>query len=141
MTFIELKNASDPGTFPLLSSLVFLVLIPFFSFEDIWNGADSTFCFGSFFFGIFLLTGGTISSLIQSTKFKKAIQNLAPTAKISKKIAYTSFFSQAADKRILSLVLQKYPYLSASKETAVKTKPQKIILRTVKKSDSHDWHD
>ena len=128
-TFIEIKEEPDPGTFPLIFSLVFIFIIPIFSFdfEGIFYG-DYSSCFGSVLIGFALLGLAAILSQAQSSRYKKATQNLANAAGIPKKIAYPFFSLQAADKRINSLVLQKYPFLSESKENSNKSKPRKIVL-------------
>jgi hypothetical protein len=125
--FIKIKEEPDPGTFPLIFSLVFMILIPIFSFEDAVSG-DGTLCFGSMIFGFALLIVGAILSSAQTSRYKKATRDLANTAGIPKKIAYPFFSFQATDKRINSLVLQKYPFLSESKENSSQTKPRKIVL-------------
>ena len=125
--FIKIKEEPDPGTFPLIFSLVFMILIPIFSFEDAFSG-DGTLCFGSMIFGFALLIVGAILSSAQTSRYKKATRDLANTAGIPKKIAYPFFSFQATDKRINSLVLQKYPFLSESKENSSQTKPRKIVL-------------
>ena len=128
-TFIEIKEEPDPGTFPLIFSLVFIFIIPIFSFdfEGIFYG-DYSSCFGSVLIGFALLGLAAILSQAQSSRYKKATQNLANAAGIPKKIAYPFFSLQAADKRINSLVLQKYPFLSESKENSNKSKPRKIVV-------------
>ena len=128
-TFIEIKEEPDPGTFPLIFSLVFILIIPIFfiGFEGIFYG-DSSLCFGSVLIGFALLGLGAILSSSQMSRYKKATKNLAHVAGIPKKIAYPFFSLQAADKRINSLVLQKYPFLSESKEYSNKSKPRKIVL-------------
>ena len=125
--FIKIKEEPDPGTWPAIFSLVFILLIPIFSFEDALFG-DSSLCFGSILIGFILLGLATILSSAQWSRYRKATQNLANVAGIPKKIAYPVFSLQAADKRINSLVLQKYPFLSESKENSTKTKPQKIVF-------------
>ena len=125
--FISIKEEPDPGTLPAIFSLVFLLLIPVFSFEDAFYG-DSSLCCGSVLIGFALLGLAAILSSAQWSKYKKATKDLALTAGIPKKIAYPVFSLQAADKRINSLVLQKYPFLSESKEESIKAKPQKIVL-------------
>jgi len=125
--FIKIKEEPDPGTLPAILSLVFIILIPIFSFEDVFYG-DGSLCFGSVLIGFFLFGLAAILSLAQWSRYKKATQNLANAAGIPKKIAYPFFSLQAADKRINSLVLLKYPFLSESKENSTKTKPQKIIF-------------
>ena len=125
--FIKIKEEPDPGNFPLIFSLVFMILIPIFSFEDAFSG-DGTLCFGSMIFGFALLIVGAILSSAQTNRYKKATRDLANTAGIPKKIAYPFFSFQATDKRINSLVLQKYPFLSESKENSSQTKPRKIVL-------------
>ncbi len=128
-TFIKIKEEPDPGTFPLIFSLVFIFIIPIFSFdfEGIFYG-DYSSCFGSVLIGFALLGLAAILSQAQSSRYKKATQNLANAAGIPKKIAYPFFSLQAADKRINSLVLQKYPFLSESKENSNKSKPRKIVV-------------
>ena len=128
-TFIKIKEEPDPGTFPLIFSLVFIFIIPIFSFdfEGIFYG-DYSSCFGSVLIGFALLGLAAILSQAQSSRYKKATQNLANAAGIPKKIAYPFFSFQAADKRINSLVLQKYPFLSESKENSNKSKPRKIVV-------------
>jgi hypothetical protein len=125
--FIKIKEKPDPGTWPLILGLVFTFIFPIFSFEALVNGDDSGFC-GFILIGVALLSFGAILSLTHSNEFKKATQNLANVAGIPKKIAYPFFSLQAADKRIDSLVLQKYPFLSESKENSNKSKPRKIVL-------------
>tara|TARA_B100001094_G_C18047329_1_gene728147 strand:- start:158 stop:607 length:450 start_codon:yes stop_codon:yes gene_type:complete len=125
--FISIKEEPDPGTLPAIFSLVFLILIPFFSFEDVFYG-DSSLCCGSVLIGFALLGLAAILSSAQWSRYQKATKDLAHTAGIPKKIAYPVFSLQAADKRINSLVLQKYPFLSESKDESTKTKPQKIVL-------------
>ena len=127
--FIEIKEEPDPGTLPAIFSLVFIFIIPIFSFdfEGIFYG-DYSSCFGSVLIGFALLGLAAILSQAQSSRYKKATQNLANAAGIPKKIAYPFFSLQAADKRINSLVLQKYPFLSESKENSNKSKPRKIVV-------------
>jgi len=125
--FIKIKEEPDPGTFPLIFSLVFIILIPIFSIQDAFMN-DSTLCFGSVLIGFALLGLGAILSSAQMSRYKKATKDLAHVAGIPKKIAYPFFSLQADDKRINSLVLQKYPFLSQPKENSTKTKPQKIVL-------------
>ena len=125
--FIKIKEEPDPGNFPLIFSLVFMILIPIFSFEDAFSG-DGTLCFGSMIFGFALLIVGAILSSAQTGRYKKATRDLANTAGIPEKIAYPFFSFQATDKRINSLVLQKYPFLSESKENSSQTKPRRIVL-------------
>ena len=126
--FIKIKEEPDPGTFPLIFSLVFIILIPIFSIQDAFMNNDSTLCFGSILIGLALLGVGAIQSSAQWSRYNKATKDLAHVAGIPKKIAYPFFSLQAADKRINSLVLQKYPFLSESKENSTKTKPQKIVF-------------
>jgi hypothetical protein len=56
------------------------------------------------------------------------MRDLVNTAGIPKKIAYPFFSIQAADKRINSLVVQKYPFLSESKESSTETSPRRLVL-------------
>ena len=126
--FIKIKEEPDPGTFPLIFSLVFIILIPLFSFEDLFYG-DNTLCCGSILLGLVILLVGSIQSLERSNRYKKATKDLADVAGIPKKIAYPFFSLQAADKRINSLVLQKYPFLSEPEEKSAKTKPPNIVLK------------
>lgn len=125
--FIKIKEEPDPGTLPAMLSLVFIILIPIFSFEDVFYG-DGSLCFGSVLIGFALFGLAAILSQAQWSRYRKATQNLANAAGIPKKIAYPFFSLQAADKRINSLVLQKYPFLSESKENSNKSKPRKIVL-------------
>ena len=131
--FIKIKEEPDPGTYPLIFSLVFMILIPILKilnwilFENAFSG-DGTFCFGSMIFGFVLLIVGAILSSAQTSRYKKATRDLANTAGIPKKIAYPFFSFQATDKRINSLVLQKYPFLSESKENSSQTKSRRIVL-------------
>lgn len=123
--FIKIKEEPDPGTFPLIFGLVFMILIPLFSFDFY---GDNTLCCGSFLIGFVILGVGAIQSSAQGSRYKKATKDLARTAGIPKKMAYPFFSLQAADKRINSLVLQKYPFLSQPKQNSTKTKPPKIVL-------------
>ena len=127
--FIKIKEEPDPGTWPTIFSLVFIIVIPIFSFnfEDVFYG-DSSMCFGSVLIGFALFVFAAILSQAQWSRYRKATQNLANVAGIPKKIAYPVFSLQAADKRINSLVLQKYPFLSESRENSNKSKPRKIVL-------------
>ena len=124
--FIKIKEEPDPGTFALILSLVFIILIPLFSFD--YYG-DNTLCSGSMLIGFAILGVGAIQSSAQRRRYKKATKDLARTAGIPKKMAYPFFSFQAADMRINSLVLQKYPFLSQPKENSTKTKPPKIVLK------------
>jgi hypothetical protein len=126
-TFIKIKEEPDPGTLPLIFGLVFMILIPIFSFQDAFSG-DATVCWGSMIFGFAILLVGALLSSAQSRRYKKAMRDLVNTAGIPKKMAYPFFSFQAADQRIHSLVLQKYPFLSESKETSTKTRPRRIVL-------------
>jgi len=125
--FIKIKEEPDPGTLPLIFGLVFMILIPIFSFQDAFSG-DATMCWGSMIFGFAILLVGALLSSAQSRRYKKAMRDLVNTAGIPKKMAYPFFSFQAADQRIHSLVLQKYPFLSESKETSTKTRPRRIVL-------------
>jgi hypothetical protein len=104
-----------------------MILIPIFSFQDAFSG-DATVCWGSMIFGFAILLVGALLSSAQSRRYKKAMRDLVNTAGIPKKMAYPFFSFQAADQRIHSLVLQKYPFLSESKETSTKTRPRRIVL-------------
>ena len=126
--FIKIKEEPDPIIWPLIFSLVFIILIPLFSFEDLFYG-DNTLCCGSILLGLVILLVGSIQSLERSNRYKKATKDLADVAGIPKKIAYPFFSLQAADKRINSLVLQKYPFLSEPEEKSAKTKPPSIVLK------------
>ena len=126
-TFIKIKEEPDPGTLPLIFGLVFMILIPIFSFQDAFSG-DATMCWGSMIFGFAILLVGALLSSAQSRRYKKAMRDLVNTAGIPKKMAYPFFSFQAADQRIHSLVLQKYPFLSESKETSTKTRPRRLVL-------------
>jgi hypothetical protein len=126
-TFIKIKEEPDPGTLPLIFGLVFMILIPIFSFQDAFSG-DATMCWGSMIFGFAILLVGALLSSAQSRRYKKAMRDLVNTAGIPKKIAYPFFSIQAADKRINSLVVQKYPFLSESKESSTKTRPRRLVL-------------
>ena len=126
-TFIKIKEEPDPGTLPLIFGLVFMILIPIFSFQDAFSG-DATMCWGSMIFGFAILLVGALLSSAQLRRYKKAMRDLVNTAGIPKKMAYPFFSFQAADQRIHSLVLQKYPFLSESKETSTKTRPRRIVL-------------
>lgn len=126
-TFIKIKEEPDPGTWPLIFGLVFMILIPIFSFQDAFYG-DATVCLGSMVFGFAILLVGALLSAAQTRRYKKAMRDLVDTAGIPKKMAYPFFSFQATDKRINSLVLEKYPSLSESKETSTKTRPQRIVL-------------
>lgn len=126
--FLKIKEEPDPGMWFLVFSLVFIVIIPFLSFGEAWSSGDSSLCLGSFTIGFILLIVGAIQSSVQANRYKQATRNLAQIAGIPKKIAYPFFSWQAPDKRINSLVLQKYPFLSELKENATKNKPQKIVL-------------
>ena len=126
-TFIKIKEEPDPGTLPLIFGLVFMILIPIFSFQDAFSG-DATMCWGSMIFGFAILLVGALLSSAQSRRYKKAMRDLVNTAGIPKKMAYPFFSFQAADQRIHSLVLQKYPFFSESKETSTKTRPRRIVL-------------
>jgi hypothetical protein len=126
-TFIKIKEEPDPGTLPLIFGLVFMILIPIFSLQDAFSG-DATVCWGSMIFGFAILLVGALLSSAQSRRYKKAMRDLVNTAGIPKKMAYPFFSFQAADQRIHSLVLQKYPFLSESKETSTKTRPRRIVL-------------
>ena len=126
--FIKIKEEPDPIIWPLIFSLVFIILIPLFSFEDLFYG-DNTLCCGSILLGLVILLVGSIQSLERSNRYKKATKDLADVAGIPKKIAYPFFSLQAADKRINSLVLQKYPFLSEPGEKSAKTKPPSIALK------------
>ena len=126
-TFIKIKEEPDPGTLPIIFGLVFMILIPIFSFQDAFSG-DATVCWGSMIFGFAILLVGALLSSAQSRRYKKAMRDLVNTAGIPKKMAYPFFSFQAADQRIHSLVLQKYPFLSESKETSTKTRPRRIVL-------------
>ena len=126
-TFIKIKEEPDPGTLPLIFGLVFMILIQIFSFQDAFSG-DATVCWGSMIFGFAILLVGALLSSAQSRRYKKAMRDLVNTAGIPKKMAYPLFSFQATDKRINSLVLQKYPFLSESKESSTKTRPRRIVL-------------
>ena len=126
--FIKIKEEPDPIIWPLIFSLVFIILIPLFLFEDLFYG-DNTLCCGSILLGLVILLVGSIQSLERSNRYKKATKDLADVAGIPKKIAYPFFSLQAADKRINSLVLQKYPFLSEPEEKSAKTKPPNIVLK------------
>jgi len=126
-TFIKIKEEPDPGTLPLIFGLVFMILIPIFSFQDAFSG-DATVCWGSMIVGFALLLVGALLSSAQTSRYKKAMRDLVNTAGIPKKMAYPLFSFQATDKRINSLVLQKYPFLSESKETSTKKRPRRIVL-------------
>ena len=127
--FIKIKEEPDPGTWPAIFSLVFIIIIPIFSFnfEDVFYG-DSSMCFGSVLTGFALFGLAAILSQAQWSRYRKATRNLVNAAGIPEKIAYPFFSLQAADKRINSLVLQKYPFLSESIENSNKSKPRKIVL-------------
>jgi len=57
----------------------------------------------------------------------------SPYRRHTQKITYTFFSLQAADKRIHSLVVQKYLFLSESKETLPDSKPSRIIISQLEK--------
>ena len=78
-TFIKIKEEPDPGTFPLIFSLVFIFIIPIFSFdfEGIFYG-DYSSCFGSVLIGFALLGLAAILSQAQSSRYKKATQRIWP---------------------------------------------------------------
>mgnify|MGYP003325991083 FL=1 len=128
--FIKIKEEPDPGTLPAIFSLVFILIIPIFTFdfEDFFYGGDNSLCCGSVSIGFVLFGLAAILSQAQWSRYRKATRNLANAAGIPEKIAYPFFSLQAADKRINSLVLQKYPFLSESIENSNKSKPRKIVL-------------
>ena len=83
-TFIKIKEEPDPGTLPLIFGLVFMILIPIFSFQDAFSG-DATMCWGSMIFGFAILLVGALLSSAQSRRYKKAMRDLVNTAGIPKK--------------------------------------------------------
>ena len=125
--FISIKGEPNSGITVAVISLIFLFVIPFFSIEDVFYG-DNSLCCGSIIFGFLLLLVGTAQSTTQHNRFKKATKHLAKTAGIPKKVAYPFFSLQAADKRILALVLQKYPFLTETKQDLHSPKPMQIVI-------------
>lgn len=125
--FISIKEEPNSGIIVAVISLIFLFVIPFFSFEDAFYGDDSLCC-GSIIIGFLLMLVGTAQSTTQNNRFKKATKHLAKTAGIPKKIAYPFFSLQAPDKRILALVIQKYPFLTESKQDLNNSKPMQIVI-------------
>ncbi|RJU81659.1 MAG: hypothetical protein DWC09_03745 [Candidatus Poseidoniales archaeon] len=125
--FISIKEEPNTGTLVAVISLIFLFVIPFFSIEDAFYG-DGSLCCGSIIVGLFLLIVGTAQSTTKYNRYQKATKHLAKTAGIPKKIAYPFFSLQAADKRILALVIQKYPFLTDSKPNLRSTKPSMIVI-------------
>ena len=125
--FISIKEEPNSGIIVAVISLIFLFVIPFFSFEDAFYGDDSLCC-GSIIIGFLLMLVGTAQSTTQNNRFKKATKHLAKTAGIPKKIAYPFFSLQAPDKRILALVIQKYPFLTESKQDLHNSKPMQIVI-------------
>ena len=87
--FIKIKEEPDPGTWPAILSLVFIIIIPIFSFnfEDVFYG-DSSMCFGSILIGFALFGLAAILSQAQWSRYRKATRNLANAAGIPEKIAY-----------------------------------------------------
>ena len=133
VAFVNIRERSSLGTLTILFSFVFMIFIPIFLLLifplDMWGDSEGTeLCCGSVLLGLAMIVGGTVQSIAHWSRYKKATQNLANAAGIPKKIAYPLFSLQAADKRINSLVLQKYPFLSESKENSNKTKPRKVVL-------------
>lgn len=125
--FISIKGEPNSGITVAVISLIFLFVIPFFSIEDAFYG-DNSLCCGSIIFGFLLLLVGTAQSTTQHNRFQKATKHLAKTAGIPKKVAYPFFSLQAADKRILALVLQKYPFLTETKQDLHSPKPMQIVI-------------
>ena len=125
--FISIKEEPNTGVAVAVISLIFLFVIPLFSIEDAFYG-DSSLCCGSIIIGFLLLIVGTAQSTTQNNRFKKATKHLAKTAGIPKKVAYPFFSLQAAHKRILALVIQKYPFLTESKQNLHSPKPVQIVI-------------
>ena len=125
--FISIKAEPNTGVLFAVFSLIFLFVIPFFSIEDAFYGDDSLCC-GSIIIGCILLVVGTAQSTTQYNRYQKATKHLAETAGIPKKVAYPLFSLQAADKRIQALVIQKYPFLTESKQKLNKPKPMQIVI-------------
>ena len=125
--FISIKEKPNTGSSVAVISLIFLFVIPFFSIEDAFYG-DGTLCCGSIIIGLLLLIVGTAQSTTQYNQVQKATKHLAKTAGIPKKVAYPFFSLQAADKRVLALVLQKYPFLTESKQDRHSPKPMQIVI-------------
>ena len=125
--FVSIKEEPTSGILVTVSSLIFLIIIPVFSIEDAFFN-DGSLCCGSMIVGCILLVVGTAQSTTQLNRLKKATKHLAETAGIPKKVAYPFFSLQAADKRIQALVIQKYPFLTESKQNLNKPKPMQIVI-------------
>ena len=125
--FISIKEEQHFGIPIAVISLMFLFVIPFFSIEDAFYG-DSSLCCGSIIIGCILLVVGTAQSTTHHNRYQKATKHLAKTAGIPKKVAYPFFSLQAADKRIQALVIQKYPFLTESKQKLHSKKPSQIVI-------------
>jgi hypothetical protein len=125
--FVIIREKSDPLTLAILFSLIFIIVIPFFTIEDlIWG--DNTLCCGSVLLGIALIIGGTIQSIAHWSRYKSAAQDLAHAAGIHDEISYPFFSILPPYEKIYALVLQKYPFLNESREKSNKTKPRKVVL-------------
>jgi len=125
--FVIIREKSDPLTLAILFGLIFIIVIPFFTIEDLLWG-DNTLCCGSVLLGLGMIVGGTIRSIAHWSRYKNAAQELAYAASIHDKISYPFFSLQPPYEKIHSLVLQKYPFLYESRENPTKTKPRKVVL-------------
>ena len=125
--FVRFREKSDHLALAILFSLVFIIVIPFFTIEDILWG-DNTLCCGSVVLGLTMIVGGTIQSIVHWNGYKKAAQELAHAAGIHEKISYPFFSFQPPYENIYFLVLQKYPFLYESRENSNKTKTRKVVL-------------
>ena len=97
--FIKIKEYQDPGTGPIMLSLVFLILFPIVTFDGLFG--SNTLCCGSILLGFAILVWGTIQSSTHWSRYKEATHDLANAVGL---------------------------FLSESEENAAKTKPRKIVL-------------
>ena len=125
--FVIIREKSDPLTLAILFGLIFIIVIPFFTMEDLLWG-DNTLCCGSVLLGLGMIVGGTIRSIAHWSRYKSAAQDLAHAAGIHDEISYPFFSILPPYEKIYALVLQKYPFLNESREKSNKTKPRKVVL-------------
>ena len=97
--FIKIKDYQDPGTGPIILSLVFLILFPIVTFDGVFG--SNALCCGSILLGFAILVWGTIQSSTHWNRYKEATHDLANAVGL---------------------------FLSESEENSNETKPRKIVL-------------
>ena len=97
--FIKIKDYQDPGTGPIILSLVFLILFPIVTFDGVFG--SNALCCGSILLGFAILVWGTIQSSTHWNRYKEAAHGLANAVGL---------------------------FLSESEENSNETRPKKIVL-------------